>query len=536
MSVENELKERLKTLVKADNYKPFIHDGIEEVPCVFSGDKAKDQTTVVMGVGSTKCPVNSPGNCSQLGYFKGNDSQSNLYAAFGDSGGLAEQIDKIKELQVEIDGVVRTFKIRWFVLGDFKFLNAIAGLNTNSASFPCWGCEQKQETTYGELDLNEKASHRTMNVNKEFSQIRLPLFKSIPFDHYIPPILHITLGPGAQLFEALCERARELDAAKMDNQDIKEMLPTERVKKSWQTIKENIEHLKEEIEQINYVKSLYGIPPDEARYVCDSTKCYALHANFEINNIFENEHYCIGCSGNYHKCCLHKEKCPNCEQKFPTSKQSQNIIEKQRKETEKKLKQTSKLLKEEEEKANAMISKFKLGQLATNVETVFEKYGGSRKAFFQEFTGKQLNKMGSNIHAIFFALDEELKHDQQIQKITRGIIQFFNIKKMLTTKILNDDEINDIEEGIKDFAEYMKANLPHFRVLQKGHVFFKHLPEYIRKFHIAAFFIDECIESFHVIINNYMRRIGNRRGEICAKLLFNYNKEDTWLHDTFSHC
>uniref|UniRef100_A0AC34GPS5 Uncharacterized protein n=1 Tax=Panagrolaimus sp. ES5 TaxID=591445 RepID=A0AC34GPS5_9BILA len=531
-SVLDECKDRLATLITSGNYEPFFYNGEEEVPFVISGDKAKDFTTLVMGIGCTKNPRNSPHNCSEIGYFKGNDSQSNLYAAFGDPGGIAEQVDAIKDIEIEIDGVLKKFKIRWFLLGDFKFLNAVAGLNSNSAAFPCWECEQKQETTYGELNLDVVASERTMGINKAVSQIREPLFKTIPYDQYIPPILHITLGPGAQLFEAICERARELDVAELEDKNIAEMLPSENARKSWQTIKQNIDYYKDQIDEFTFTKSLFEVEVGEVRHVCASRKCFVLESNIEIANIIDNNCYCNNCKEYFHKCCLYKEGCPHCCEKFPTLKQSQFVIDKERKDIEKKLKQTSKLLLEEEEKADSVISKFKLGRLAANVENVYEKYGGSRKAFFQEFTGKQLSKMGGNIHAIFHRLDKELQNDPQIQKIIRAIIQFFNIRKMLTTEILDDAEIYDIEESIKDFAEYMKENLPTFRVKQKGHVFFKHLPKFIKKFNIAGYFIDECIESYHVLKNKYLRRIGNRKGIKCAELLFKYNKEDTWLHDT----
>jgi hypothetical protein len=68
-------------------------------------------------------------------------------------------------------------------------------------------------------------------------------------------------------------------------------------------------------------------------------------------------------------------------------------------------------LKHEEDKIADIISKFKLGNLAQNLESVMEKYGGSRKVFFQSFTGKQLTKMGKSIREIFFELDEKLQRD-----------------------------------------------------------------------------------------------------------------------------
>jgi hypothetical protein len=179
-----------------------------------------------------------------------------------------------------------------------------------------------------------------------------------------------------------------------------------------------------------------------------------------------------------------------------------------------------------------MVSKYKLGKLAQNVENVYEKFGGSRKAFFQEFTGKQLVKMGKNIWDIYASLDQKLKNDAQVLNIIQAITKFFDIKMLLsTTKVLGDTEIDSVEEKIAEYAAYMKENFPEMRVLQKGHVFLKHVPEFLRMFHIASYFSDEAIESFHVIFNKYIRRIGNRKPEKFAELMFKYNKEDTWLHD-----
>jgi hypothetical protein len=128
---------------------------------------------------------------------------------------ILKLITLIEYIEINVNGELKKLKVCWFLVGDFKFLNAMAGLKTCSCTFPCWGCDQNQETTYGELDMDLKGEKRTMGINKKKSQELEPLFKKIPFEHYIPPILHITMGPGAQLFEALCKRARELDAAEL---------------------------------------------------------------------------------------------------------------------------------------------------------------------------------------------------------------------------------------------------------------------------------------------------------------------------------
>uniref|UniRef100_A0A914Z2M2 Uncharacterized protein n=1 Tax=Panagrolaimus superbus TaxID=310955 RepID=A0A914Z2M2_9BILA len=380
-SVLEELQERIDGTIAAGNYEPFYVDGEEVIAAVITNDKATEYSKLCMGTGNTKAPINSPHGLSLLGYFKGNDSQENMYAAYDRENGIGPQIDNIKELTVTINGETKTLKVKWFVVGDFKFLNEIAGLNSNSCSFPCWNCEQKPETTYAELNMGFTAPERKMGINVAKSQIRQPLFKSIPFEYYIPPILHITLGPGTQLFEALCERARKLDNTGLQTKDIPASLTDEKSRKKWEESFKKIESLKETLARLHLQKSIFTENNEEPPVSCQSRKCVAEREGLmlNVNNMYEINCYCYQCQAYFHKCCLYNGQCPHCV-KFPTPKQCKDVIDQDVKNIEKEVKQFSKSMKEEEEKIADIMSKFKLGSLGQNVEKTLEKYGGSRKS------------------------------------------------------------------------------------------------------------------------------------------------------------
>uniref|UniRef100_A0A914R4Y4 Uncharacterized protein n=1 Tax=Panagrolaimus davidi TaxID=227884 RepID=A0A914R4Y4_9BILA len=510
-SVMEELQDRLNGIIDAGNYEPFYVDGEEVIAATLTNDKATEYSKLCMSICNSKAPINSAHALSLLGYFKANDSAENMYAAYDRENGIGPQIDNIKEITVTINGETKTLKVKWFVVGDFKFLNSIAGLNSNSCSFPCWNCVQKSESTYEELNMDFAARTRERGINEKKAQIREPLFKSIPFDRYIPPILHITLGPAADLFEALCEHARQLDNTALQTKEIPDSLTNEKSRKTWEASYEKIEQLKQTLEQLNHQKTLFTENNEEPPHACHSTNCISARDGINVDKIYETENFCVKCESYFHKCCLYQGQCPNCV-KAPTPKQCKAVIEADLKAVEKEVKLTSKLLKDEENKIADIISKFKLGNLAQNLESVME-----------------------NIREIFFELDETLQRDPEILRTIHAIDKFFDITKLLTTKILQDEEIDVIEAKIKEFVDYMKQHLPHFRVKQKGHTLFKHFVPFMRKFKIAAYFSDEAIEAFHVIFNKYDRRIGNRSSDKYAKLMFYYNKEDTYIHDRFGY-
>ena len=84
------------------------------------------------------------------------------------------------------------------------------------------------------------------------------MFPFVKPDYVIPPPLHIKLGPGAQLFEALFEKVASVDSLNLREQNIVELLRTPAQLKLWQTVVSKIDTLKSEIESLSNLKQLYN--------------------------------------------------------------------------------------------------------------------------------------------------------------------------------------------------------------------------------------------------------------------------------------
>uniref|UniRef100_A0A914YKK3 Uncharacterized protein n=1 Tax=Panagrolaimus superbus TaxID=310955 RepID=A0A914YKK3_9BILA len=138
------------------------------------------------------------------------------------------------------------------------------------------------------------------------------------------------------------------------------------------------------------------------------------------------------------------------------------------------------------------------GPFTKTLEKVLEHNGGSRKAFFQAYSGAHLIAMGNNIlnGNIIKYLPPEIKDDSRI-------IVFFEAKKSMKKHLdMSDDEITLMKEKILAYGTYMKENLESLKTKQKGHLFLFDAPEFTAKFKTSSFFSDEPIEAYHPICNN----------------------------------
>ncbi|KAI1696122.1 hypothetical protein DdX_19211 [Ditylenchus destructor] len=117
----------------------------------------------------------------------GRNAKKNIYAAI--------QINGITHLDLHDGRGHRT--IRWFAIGDYKYLRQVFGLKGGNANYPCVICHAKKEGTYDNYDCSFAVEPRSNDdpIDEAHGKIRRPLFTIIPPEQMALPMLHYFLGP-----------------------------------------------------------------------------------------------------------------------------------------------------------------------------------------------------------------------------------------------------------------------------------------------------------------------------------------------------
>jgi hypothetical protein len=145
------------------------------------------------------------------------ENYDNLLVALGDIRDEVEELTHISvgDLCVEIE---------WFLGGDWKFLACVCGLGAAHATCPCIWCKcllydhYDGTKTWSLTDISNGA--RTIKEILEFARSRkaqfnvkhVPLFPSIPLDHFIIDTLHLFLRICDNLINLLILQLRREDA------------------------------------------------------------------------------------------------------------------------------------------------------------------------------------------------------------------------------------------------------------------------------------------------------------------------------------
>jgi hypothetical protein len=217
---------------------------------------------------------------------------------------------------------------------------------------------------------------------------------------------------------------------------------------------------------------------------------------------------CNDCSKTFHRCCRDADlSCPSCVPYEPTITSGQSHLNQEQTLINKEIDELGKTINQKEIEFRQTAHKLDSGILTKKLENVLEKYGGSRKAFFQAYSGGHLIKMGNNLPKIIEELPPEITSDKRIEVIFEAIKLFFEAKKTMKKEFMSDVEIETMKGKILEFGNYMKNNLGHMKTKQKGHLFLFEAPKFSSKFKTSSIFTDETIESYHPLMNDQESRI-----------------------------
>ena len=154
-----------------------------------------------------------------LAVFKQPESYDCLKLALED---IIEEVNNLQEIQVEDI----TFKITYYLGGDWKFLAVVTGIDSASSEHACIWCKCKKDDR-GDIQrvwsLSDKEhGTRTIDENTELAQrprsrkaynvSHEPLFQNIPLENVVIDNLHLFLRVSDVLIDLLVVELRRQDA------------------------------------------------------------------------------------------------------------------------------------------------------------------------------------------------------------------------------------------------------------------------------------------------------------------------------------
>ena len=233
-SLKNRLEIRIRRLVQiSDSTAPFLQNKTVQVKLSGDGTKIGKRLHVVAFT-FTLLEEDQAGSAAGnhiLAVFKQPESYSCLKLA------LADIIAEVKELEkIQVDDT--TFRITYYMGGDWKFLAMVTGIDSASSDYACIWCHCKKDERgdiQREWSLSEKdKGARTIDENvelvkhprsrKTFNVSNEPLFPNIPLANVVIDNLHLFLRTSDVLIDLLIVELRRQDAIekvkKFSNSDL----------------------------------------------------------------------------------------------------------------------------------------------------------------------------------------------------------------------------------------------------------------------------------------------------------------------------
>ena len=220
-SLKNRLEIRIRHLIQISaSTAPFLQNKVVQVKLSGDGTKIGKRLHVVAFT-FTLLEEDQAGSAAGnhiLAVFKQPESYGCLKLALAD---IIVEVKELKEIQVDNT----TFRITYYMGGDWKFLTMVTGIDSASSDYACIWCHCKNEcgdiqrqwslsekdkdarTIDENIELAKKPrSQKTYNVSNE------PLFPTIALANVVIDNLHLFLRPSDVLIDLLIVKLRRQDA------------------------------------------------------------------------------------------------------------------------------------------------------------------------------------------------------------------------------------------------------------------------------------------------------------------------------------
>uniref|UniRef100_A0AC34QFI4 Uncharacterized protein n=1 Tax=Panagrolaimus sp. JU765 TaxID=591449 RepID=A0AC34QFI4_9BILA len=517
--VEN-FRTRLQRLVESGNFQRLPGNFSNEIWTAIGGDFGGGSMKITNTIGNVK-KRNHPDNTSIIAMCKNKPTRTQLFEALTD---IADQVNTTSEIELIIDGTPQMFNIRWFLQGDLEFILDMCGKKSASSKHPCPYCIflKDKNSIIGNPKATEPSMKRENFLDRDVGEID-PLF-NIPPNQIILPSLHIFLGIGQRLIEALEMQLKKLDFDKLTPEE-RQKYETEEaaIKNTCATIKERLAEKESEAEQLHQeIDGLQQLNDYISGFLlqnqtldnstlgggCMMPFCVA-RAGFFIEEIYRQcdcrEHsespalyhaFCLGFSNNRQTL-----TCQNVQIFAAQKMLSRNIpamLLKKHEELKKLEDQIGKL----NDSYQKEVLKSYAGPNMDELNNIFRTMRVTRQLYFHTFTGNHMRKILTQTN--FLESLEANKIDERVQQIVTALKFLGKIQTCTTAEFFENGDVTRLEKALDDFKNHLMAYFKEESVYPKLHILWHHFLDFAKDFSTIGFFTEQGVESTHHNVNTYL--------------------------------
>ncbi|CAI5452929.1 unnamed protein product [Caenorhabditis angaria] len=494
----------------------------------------RGKTTKLVAVIGNVRDANSCHNVIHLGSFTGDDTAENIIKYLPS---IIKEINNLKLIQYEEDGVMKTREVEQFLAGDYKFLCSMHGHRGANAKEFCIFCYEQyskktklqkykrlntwKSRTLSKYDEDQKSGKNSIKINSQ------RVFKLVTLDRVIPPSLHIIMGLSHKyIFDVLLNWALKCDLQKQINCKTtsqaksalrklqKDLSSKKRIIDDWSNDAETLKKMDSAMKNI-IDKS---ISPSGDKAMGNKKKAMSLKCH-DCNKLF-HEH-CIGVwtpelridheDPDEYLCCFACRKVS--KEQFRATIQSQlQVIEDYTTGLKKKLEALEKEEKELNDNLNTQVGKHR-----QQLENVWKKYGADRSTWTQTFSGNQTYRLLKKeaIDEMFDIFLNNPKVDQNSLEYLRvaatslGVIQ-----RLCTTETYDQHDLARLQESKEEFFKNVTLGSPDETLTVKLHLLLNHVVPFANQHSVWGRLSEQSVESYHAYYNKLLRRFESVRDPI----------------------
>uniref|UniRef100_A0A914RBB3 Uncharacterized protein n=1 Tax=Panagrolaimus davidi TaxID=227884 RepID=A0A914RBB3_9BILA len=444
------------------------------------GDKGGKSMKLALALGNQDNP-NSSEKLLLCGMYDGDSNAKTIYAAFLK---MATQIKDILEVVLTIDGAPKTFKVRWFLAGDYEFLLQVCGRKSASATYYCFRClfakptpnNFKNDCACAKGTLRENFE----KVETDTGYLQEPLFTNIPPNQIIMPCLHIFMGIVTMLLKLLEDNLKKVDFAKLSPNEREEAQNNlkeidSEIEKMQEKLEDNESQILENVSELEVLRDIIAknekhLPSNKKqRNQCQMDFC-VKRAGYYVEDKFWS---CTCCPRpkKYHEFCIGSN--------ISNKKLSCKVLEKYQKNgglLSSIPAQIEKLQKDSEKRETvvenmkikieaAVIKKYDFeGDNMKEYTQILKELKVSKQAWYQTLCGNHVHKLLLNAEK--FENLSCLKESKDVENIVNVFKLLKNIQMYSQSRFLNPEEVADLKKQ----TEALKLCMFDHRALQGASV------------------------------------------------------------------